>query len=159
VSDLEFVFPPITKDAAESKSVELNFFRWCANYWRPNEQFQGSETIRPLTATGFAYQADGGTSGAKEPRWPTALGGTVTDGAITWTCIAASTNGINALSSPSCTSDPTGVTVSAVSASESTKILATYAGGSLGQDYEAVFGFTLNGVPRIARQLVQIRKR
>jgi hypothetical protein len=159
VSDLEFVFPPITKDAAESRLVELNFFRWCANYWRPNEQFAAAEYLRPITPTGFAYQSSGGTSGPKEPRYPTVLGSTVVDGSQTLTCVAADANGLNALSAPSGTSEPTGLTISSVSASESTKIIVTYVGGSLGQDYEAVFSFTLNGVPRIARQLVQIRKR
>lgn len=159
MSDPEFIFPTIAKDAAESRLVELNFFRWCANYWRPNEQFTPAEYLRPITPTGFAYQSGGGTSGPKEPRYPTVVGSTVVDGSQTLTCVAADTNGINALSAPTATSDPTGLTVSSVSVSESTKILATYAGGNLGQDYEAVFSFTLNGVPRVARQLVQIRKR
>lgn len=159
MSDPDFVFPSISKNEGDSKPVELNLFRWCANYWRANELFPNSETIRPAIATGFAYQSAGGTSAAREPIWPKVLGATVLDGSVTWTCVAADTNGINALSAPSGTSEPTGLTISSVSASESTKIIATYIGGSLGQDYEAVFSFTLNGVPRVARQLVQIRKR
>lgn len=160
MSDPEFVFKPILKDAAESKVVELNLFRWCANFWRPNEAFGLNEYIRPSTATGFAYQATtGGVSGSRQPVWPTTLAATVLDGSITWTCTAAAANGLNAISAPTAASDPTGLTISSVSASESTKILATYSGGTDAQDYDAVFSFTLNGVPRVARQTVRIRKR
>lgn len=155
----DYVFGTIQKDAAESKSVELNLFRWCANSWRANEQFSAAEYLRPTTPTGFAYQSSGGTSGAKEPRYPTVIGSTVVDGSQTLTCVAAGVNGLSAVSAPSGVSDPTGLTISDVSVSETTKILATYAGGQDGQDYDAVFSFTLNSVPRVARQLVQIRKR
>lgn len=153
-----FVFDTIQKDPAESKPVELNLFRWCANYWRPNEQFSAAESVRPTTPTGFAYQGSGGTSGAKEPRWPLVLGAVVTDGSIVWTCTAAAANGLNAITAPGGTSDPTGLTIGSVSASETTKILATYSGGTEGQDYDAVYTFTLNSVTRVARQRVEIRK-
>lgn len=159
MSDPEFIFKAIPKDAAESKVVELNLFKWCANYWRPNETVSLNEYVRPLKSTGYAYQGTAGLTGAREPVWPTTLAGTVVDGSVTWTCVAASSNGLNAITSPSGVSDPTGLTISSVSASESTKILATYAGGLEGQDYDAVFTFTLNGVSRVARQTVQIRKR
>lgn len=156
----DYIFQPVTKNAGDTKPVSLDLFRWCANYWRANEQFSLNEYIRPLSPTGFAYQATtAGTTGARQPTWPKTLGGTVVDGSVTWTCVVASTNGLNAISSPSAVSEPTGLTISAVTVSESTKILATYSGGTVDQDYDAVFAFTLNGVPREARQKVKVRRR
>jgi hypothetical protein len=153
-------FPDALKDPAASKLVSLNLFKYCAAFWRPNELYALNEYVRPNKATGFAYQATtAGTSGSREPNWPTVLSDTKADGSVTWTCVAASTNGLNVISSPSAVSEPTGLTISAVSVSESVKILATYSGGVLDQDYYAVFTFTLNGVSRVARQRVLIRKR
>jgi hypothetical protein len=43
--------------------------------------------------TGLMYMATtGGTSGAAEPVWPTAIGGTVVDGTVTWTAIGVAVN-------------------------------------------------------------------
>lgn len=157
---MDYTFGAVDKDAAESLAVELNLFTLCSVYWAPNEIYSSGQYVRPTRPTGFAYECTtGGTTGAREPRdWPTTLTQTITDGSVVWTCRAASTNGVNAITSPSATSDPTGLTISSVSVSESTKILATYSGGTLGQDYDAVFSFTLDGVTRIARQTVRIRK-
>lgn len=160
MADPEYRFQDTVKDPAESLLVSLNFFNLCANFWQPNEQFSAAESIRPTIATGFAYNtASGGTSGAREPRWPTTLAQTVVDGSITWTCTAASSNGVNAVSAPSAVSDPTGLTIGSIAISESTKILATYSSGTDGQDYDAVFTLTLNAVTRIARQRVKVRRR
>lgn len=157
----EFRFPDApAKDPGEAYSVELDCFAICANFWRPNEQYSGGDYVRPNRPTGFAYQASGGTSAAADPRWPVVLGLTVVDGSITWTCVAAAANGLNAVSAPSAASDPVGLTISGVVVSETTKILATYAiGGITGRDYTAVYTFTLNGQTRIARQKVPVRLR
>lgn len=156
----DFLLPETSKDPAADKKVSLSFFNDCANFWRANEEFSSNEFIRPTRPTGFAYKAStGGCSGAKEPIWPRLIDSTVTDGSIVWTCVAAGSNGLSPITAPSAVSDPTGLTISSVSVDENTKILATYSGGTLGQDYEAVFSFTLSGVPRVARQLVKIRKR
>lgn len=158
--DPPYTFDPLYKDAGDTRKVELDLFGKCANFWRPNELYATNEFIRSEQSPGFAYEATtGGTSGSRPPVWPRSIGTTVTDGSVTWTCRAAATNGLNAVSSPSGASDPTGLTISDVSVSETTKILATYSGGTLGNDYDAVFTFTLNGVTRVARQTVKIRKR
>jgi len=157
--EVEYRFDPVTKNAGESRAVELEWFNLCANFWRSNEAYSASEYVRPNVSTGFAYQTTGGgLSGAREPRWPTTLGATVVDGSITWTCVAASANGLNAVSSPSCTPDDAALTVTSVSVSENTKVLATYGGGSLDADYEAVWTVTINGLSRIGRQKVLVRK-
>jgi hypothetical protein len=156
-----FRFPDApAKDPAESMDVVLDLAQWCANFWLPNEQFTLNEYARPNTPTGFSYQATtAGTSGAREPRWPTTLGATVNDGSVVWTCTAAGVNGFNALSAPGAVSEPTGLTIGSISVSETTKILATYSGGTHGYDYAAVFTFTLRGISRVARQLVRVRRR
>lgn len=156
----EFTFPDALKDPSESRLITLDLFKYCASFWRANEQVDSLEYLRPRKATGFAYQVTvAGTTGMREPVWPTVLAQTLVSGSVTLTCVAAAANGLNPITSPSAVSDPLGLTISAVSASESTKILATYSGGTLDQDYDAVFTFTLNGVSRVARQRVLIRKR
>jgi len=43
--------------------------------------------VTPTTPNGFRYECTtGGTSGGTEPTWPTTIGGTVSDGGVTWTC-------------------------------------------------------------------------
>lgn len=62
--------------------------------WVANMEVQTSGAfVVPSTPNGFYYQAtsgfaDGNTSGATEPTWPTTAGGTVVDGDITWTARA-----------------------------------------------------------------------
>lgn len=154
-----YTFDAADKDPAETVVVELDLYELCANRWRPNEPVSLNEFVRPDRPTGYSYEATtAGVSGWRAPAWPTTLAATVQDGSITWTCRAASSNGVSVISSPSAVSDPTGLTISGVAVSESTKIVATYAGGTLGQDYDAVYTFTLDGVTRIARQTVRVRK-
>jgi len=157
-TESEYIFDPVTKDPAGARKVVLDLFAICANFWRPNEQYSAGEFIRPNRANGFSYECTtAGTSAFREPiSWPRVTGVTVTDGSVTWTCRAASTNGLAAVTGPTAASD---LTVIDVSAEESTKILATYAiGGTDGEDYDAVFTFTLDGVTRVARQTVRVRK-
>ncbi len=159
MNDGELTFTSVEVDPAETKKVTLSLFRWCANFWRANEAYELLDFIRPIKANGFAYECTTpGTSGSVEPIWPRTLGSTCADGSVVWTCRAASTNGLNAITNPSAVSEPTGLSISSVSVSESTKILASYSGGALGQDFDAVFTFTLNGVSRVARQRVKVRK-
>jgi hypothetical protein len=155
-----YTFDPVQVDPGGSRKVVLDLFDQCANFWRENEQWSLGEFIRPPLATGFAYECTTeGTSAHRPPVFPRTIGQTVEDGSAVWTCRAAGTNGLNAISGLQFVSDPTGLTISGVSVDEATKILATYSAGTLGQDYDAVYTFTLNGVTRVARQTVQVRKR
>jgi prepilin-type N-terminal cleavage/methylation domain-containing protein len=60
--------------------------------WQANTAYATGAYVIPQTiptngTTGFIYCAStGGTSGAAAPAWPTAIGGTVVDGGVTWTC-------------------------------------------------------------------------
>lgn len=154
-------FPPAVKDPSEDLLVELDLYLWCANFWRANEQVALNEHVRPRRPTGFAYKATvAGTTGMREPSyWPRTIGLTVVSGSVTFSTVAAEANGLSPVTDPVAVPDPTGLTMTGVSASESTKIIATYQGGTVERDYDAVFSFTLNGAPRVARQKVMVRKR
>jgi len=160
MTDEYTIQPKLVVDPADTRTYDVDFFSKAANFWRANEDFGLTEYVRPTLANGFAYQASvAGTSAGAEPRWPKALGLTVVDGSVTWTCVAAGANGINAISSPTAASDPTGLTIAGVAVSETRKIRLTVSGGLLGQNYDVVFSFTLNGVARVARHKVECRKK
>jgi hypothetical protein len=56
--------------------------------WAPNTVYPPSSNVRLSTGGGVILSTSaGGTSGATEPVAPAAVGGTVTDGTITWTRI------------------------------------------------------------------------
>ena len=153
-------FPDAVKDPGESLKVELDLYDMCAVRFKSNEPYDSGNFVRPNVPNGFAYEVTtAGVSGPSEPRWPTTIAATIVSGSATFTCRAAGSNAINALTSPTATSDPTGLTISSVSVSENYKILATYAGGADGESFDAVFSFTLDSVTRIARQTVNVRKR
>ena len=48
-----------------------------------------SQYVRPSTANTYNYEVTtAGTSGTAEPTWSTTLGGTTTDGTVTWTTVS-----------------------------------------------------------------------
>jgi Tfp pilus assembly protein PilV len=60
-----------------------------SNTWNASTLYVADEIVVPTTANGCYYTTDTtGTSGATEPTWPTTLGQTVSDGSITWYCLA-----------------------------------------------------------------------
>jgi hypothetical protein len=158
VSD-DYLFEDVVKDPAASRKVRLRLYALAANEWTPNEIVATGEHARPRMPNGFSYEATtGGTTAAREPLWPKAVGLTVTDGSVVWTCRAAAANGLNVVSSPSATSDPAGLTISSVAVAENTDIVATYSGGTEGTTYDAAFTWTLDGVPMVGRQQVRVAK-
>lgn len=153
------LFEPVPKDPGRELDVELSLYDLCAAKWVANRDYTTSEFALPRIATGFAYEATtGGRSGAREPVWPRTVGATVQDGGITWTCRAAGSNAMYALSDPSAVSDPLGLTISSVAVSADCNIHATYEGGTLGRDYDVVYTVTLNGKTVVFRQPVKVRK-
>lgn len=157
----DFRFPDVVLDPAEQRIVELDWINSCRNEWRPDEDYQSAEAIRPNPGTGFAYTANAnGTSGSRQPRWPTTLGAVVPDGSLIWTCVAAYGGvGLNAISAPSATA-PAGITASSLTVVETRKLRVTYATTSKdGQDFDVPFTVTVAGIPRIGRQRVQVRTR
>jgi prepilin-type N-terminal cleavage/methylation domain-containing protein len=54
--------------------------------WQASASYSINAIVIPTTKNWHFYRCTtAGTSGASEPTWPTAAGGTVTDGGITWT--------------------------------------------------------------------------
>jgi hypothetical protein len=84
--------------AGEKKPYGFNWTLLLANTWIPNTPYATGAKVRPSTEekqTGFEYSSSGGqSSGKREPVWPTALGGTVVDGSITWTAAALSNDSL-----------------------------------------------------------------
>lgn len=154
------ITPDLVKDPAESRTFDVDFYAKCVNGWRPNEEVSAGEYMRPSVPNGFAYLVTvAGATGTKEPFWPKVIDETVPNGSATFQCKAAGANGINTITSPAVVSDPAGLTVTAVSVQEFRKIRCTVAGGVDGQMYDLVYSFTLDGVPRVARLKVPVRKR
>lgn len=155
----DFLFDEVVKDPEATRKVRLRLYALAVNAWVQNEVFATSEYCRPRVPNGFSYEATtGGLSSAREPLWPKTIGATVVDGSVTWTCRAAEANGINLVTDADATSDPAGLTISAVSVAENCDILATYSGGVEGTVYDVAFSWTLDGVPMVGRQRVRVAK-
>ncbi len=59
--------------------------------WAAATTYAANAFRRPTVENGFRYEVTaggGGASGGTEPTWPTAVGATVVDNALTWTCRA-----------------------------------------------------------------------
>lgn len=84
--------------------------------WVGGRVYRATERVRPSSANGYEYECTtAGQSktlrGSKEPTWPTALGATVVDGSVTWTCRALSAATLRRVISAVTYDTPTGVTV------------------------------------------------
>ncbi len=56
--------------------------------WKPSTAYTADSNgyAYPTVLNGYVYQANAaGTTGTTEPTWPLTIGGTVTDGSVTWT--------------------------------------------------------------------------
>ena len=57
--------------------------------WEASSIYEVDAVVEPTTGNGYRYRASGaGNTGASEPAWPTAIGGTVVDGSVTWKCVS-----------------------------------------------------------------------
>lgn len=79
---------------AGGTTVTCSMAYTAANSWgtsRANSTaYTAGQIVRPATGNGFVYQAlTSGTSAGTIPTYPTTIGGTVTDGGVTWLCVGA----------------------------------------------------------------------
>lgn len=119
------------KHASAVRVIELDWLNVVANFWAPGKEYAAGNIVRPREPTGFAYQAGGdGQSGNRVPRWPRTLGGTVVDGPITWTAVAAGSNGVTTVASPTASVVPSGsLDATGLSVVEQTRVELTLSGG------------------------------
>jgi len=166
-NERQFTFQPVEINPGAGRKVKLNLFDKCANFWQPNSHYSLGEFIFVPYARRDSRELDrtyectvAGRTGMRAIRFPTTVGQTVESGTAQFTCRVWGLTGILPILSPVAVSDPTGIEISDVSVVDNCKIVATYnaVGATLGQDYDAVFTFMLNGVQRVVRQTVKVRK-
>ena len=57
--------------------------------WAASTAYSIDTVVEPVTRNGYRYRVTvAGTSGSTQPTWPTTIGNTVTDGAVTWKCVS-----------------------------------------------------------------------
>lgn len=132
-----------TQDPLAKLDYAVDFEAHNTRWWQPGTSFTSNTKVRSASAPGLQYSSSGGYTGAREPRWPTSVGGTVVDGSITWTAEAvATTSLLRTLSSAAWTAD-TGITLSG--AATSGQVASTNIdGGTDGQTYVIVCTGTMS---------------
>lgn len=128
----------LQKDPSAELDYTADFRRHCTRYRDPDTDYALNTRVQPRSPTGLQYNAStGGRTGAREPRWPTTVGGTVTDGSVVWTAEAISSGSLKRTLSTATWSATTGVTVGTPTNTsiDSTVLIA---GGVDGQTYEVV---------------------
>jgi hypothetical protein len=130
--------------------------------WAPGYVYGLDETVRPSSPTGLQYTATAGQSGAREPRWPDTVGGTVSDGSVTWTAEAIGNDSLlTTIASSSWQSFDSSLAVSdelLVNTGGAQVATVQVSGGVMGSDYEVLNTITLeDGSVEESRLLVQVR--
>ena len=60
-----------------------------ASNWAASTSYNVGDYVNPTSWNGYSYKCTvAGTTGSTEPTWPTTIGDTVTDGTVTWECVA-----------------------------------------------------------------------
>jgi hypothetical protein len=92
--------------------VRFDWYPMLANFWNRDTVYPLNSYVRARNQSMLAYQATtGGVSGPTEPPWPVVEGGTIYDGTVIWTAIAASTYGVSVPSTPVVAVTPAGLTL------------------------------------------------
>jgi hypothetical protein len=116
--------------------------------WSPGTVFPSPIKVRPSLPTGLQYSSAGGQSGQTEPRWPGTVGGTVTDGSVTWTAEAISNDSLKAtIVTSAWATDDSGITADngALTNTNGAQIVAVdVSDGTSGQTYFVTNTVTLS---------------
>lgn len=152
----------VQKRPGETVDRTLNLRGEIQQAWRAGVEYATNAYVRPTRPNGFDYKvtsAGTGRTSAAEPRWPTTVGGTVTDGSITWTCQAPSTSSCDPLSGSATVTPPTGITATHVSTDPLGDVKLRLAGGTAGQDYGVLVTAPTSGGQSIQCEvIVQVRQ-
>lgn len=71
----------------------VRYIPYSQSAWAATTAKVVGNSVRPTTSNGLKYICTtAGATGSSEPTWPTTIGGTVTDGTVTWTCAGADGN-------------------------------------------------------------------
>lgn len=114
--------------------------------WSPGTVFAADVVVRPTYPTGFEYVATAGQTGQTEPRWPTTVAGTVTDGSVTWTAQEISNDSLTTTIDSSAWSADTGINVdndSLETGNGKQMTSAHISGGAIGEIYDVANVITL----------------
>jgi hypothetical protein len=93
----------LVAEACQSEFAQKPYgFRWTeqfANRWEADFPYALGSRIRPSIRqkrSGLEFEATTGgqSSGRSEPKWPTTLGESITDGSVTWQAVALSYDGL-----------------------------------------------------------------
>lgn len=143
----------------ETIDYAIEWAGWLANRWSAGASFAVNFEIRPRSSTGFQYSSSGGYSGAIEPTWPTTIGGTVTDGSITWTCAAIDTTSLASTISSSTWAPGSPLTVGTATLTGTNATgFVTAGSGTADGDYYVRNTVTLaSGVVKAGLLLIRIR--
>lgn len=153
----------VCQDEDERLDYGFNWTREFSRRWKADFAFDTGITIRPESEpTGLEYVSSGGQTGAEEPNWPTTIGGTVTDGSITWTAQVLSSDSLIHEIATDAWSDsiPAGLTVEGqlpvtVPGAQMTQVILS--GGSSGITYTVENEVTTaSGLEYIAQIILKI---
>lgn len=145
----------LNKTETEIIKVKYDFRRLLEYTWEPGAAYDSGDYVRPTNANGFEYECTtGGQTGRREPRWPTTVAATVTDGSVTWTARAFSTNATDTLSSVNLEA-PSDLTLG-TSTIDGSRAIFTVSGGDFGGCYiVSVEGTTSAG--EVLEEKLQVR--
>lgn len=130
----QFDVPPKRSYAIGEYSVDWSDF--LANYWTAGQAYGLGNRVRSRLVKGLEWEATtAGASGTREPRWPTTVGATVSDGSIVWTCRASSNASLRTTIATSTWSADTGVTLSN-DTTDGAAAMVYVGGGTDGQSYQ-----------------------
>lgn len=131
-----------SKGAGETITYKVDFSAALAQSWQPGVSYSLAEYVTPPVPNGFEYECtDAGQTDHDEPDWPTAVGVTVENGSVQWTCRDFAGNAYDAINTQQATANKAGITVASVSAIGRT-VLVRLTGGTAYQTYDITVQIT-----------------
>jgi hypothetical protein len=147
-----------TKRSWDVLDYGIDWARWLARLWEPDQAYALGARIRPTEPNGFEYEcAVAGQSSAREPRvWPRTIGNSVADGSVVWTCRAVSNASLKTTVQDSVWEADEGLTLTNPSLNSQLAVV-TVAGGAPGTRYSLRNRVTLaNGLKKEGELVIPV---